>query len=365
MIRVGLIGCGKMADQHAYQINRIKEAKIIAVCDNEILMAKQMAERFNIKKHYENVNEMLNNEKFDVLHITTPAQSHYELGLLCLAANNNVYIEKPFTLDTTEAIDLIQIGSKKGLKITAGHNAQFSHVMIRMRELIKNGFLGGKPMHLESHYCYNLGDKNYAKALLMDKNHWVRKLPGTLLQNIISHGISKIAEFFEDDDPDVFAQGFTSHYLRNMGAEDIIDEVRVIIKDRDNTTAYFTFSTQIRPVPHQFRIYGPKNSLLVDEDHQVLIKIKNKEYKSFLKYFIPPLDYSRQYINNFGKNFRKFLNRDFHLPNDAGLKYLIELFYKSVNSNSPVPIPYKEILLTSKLMDKIFMQVNGNKSNLK
>lgn len=365
MIRVGLIGCGKMADQHAYQINRIKEAKIIAVCDNEILMAKQMAERFNIEKYYENVNEMLNNEKFDVIHITTPAQSHYEVGILCLEANNNVYIEKPFTLNTTEAIELIRIGSQRGLKITAGHNAQFTHVMIRMRELIKKGYLGGKPIHLESHYCYNLGDKNYAKALLTDKNHWVRKLPGSLLQNIISHGISKIAEFFEDDDPDVLAQGFTSRYLKDMGAEDIKDEVRVIIRGRDDTTAYFTFSTQIRPVPHQFRIYGSKNSIIVDEDHQILIKIENKEYKSFLKYFIPPLDYARQYISNFAKNYKKFLNRDFHLPNDAGLKNLIELFYRSVKYNYPLPISYKEIILTSKIMDTIFMQVNSGKSNIK
>jgi len=359
MIRVGIIGCGKMADQHVAQIIRVKDAKISAVCDNELLMAKQMAERFNISQHYADVSEMLNADRFDVIHITTPAQSHYEIGKLCLENGNNVYIEKPFTLNTEEAIELIKIGEKKGLKLTVGHNAQFSHVMVRMRELIKSGYLGGKPVHLESHYCYNIGDKNYAKALLTDKNHWVRKLPGSLLQNIISHGISKIAEFMDDDNAHICAQGFTSENLKSLGAHDIVDEVRVIIRGKDNTTAYFTFSTQFKPVPHQFRIYGPKNSLIVDEDHQMLIKLENKDYKSFLRYFIPPFDFARQNISNFGFNFKKFLMKDFHLPNDAGLKTLIELFYRSISCNSPLPISYKEIIATSKIMDTIFEQVKS------
>jgi predicted dehydrogenase len=357
MIKVGIIGCGKMADQHAFQIQKIPGAEIIAVCDSEPLMAKQMAERFNVKKYFSNVQEMLETEKFDVIHITTPPPSHYQLGKMCLEAGCNVYMEKPFTLNTAEAEDLIRIASQNGLKITAGHNAQFTHAMVRMRELVKMGYLGGKPVHLESHYCYDFGDESYAKALLGDTDHWVRKLPGSLLQNIISHGVSKIAEFLSGDNPTVITHGFTSTFLKNIGENEIIDEVRVIIRDEDSTTAYFTFSSQIKPVPHQFRLYGKKNSLIVDDDHQILIKIEDKEYKSYLRYFIPPFEYAKQYVGNFGRNFNKFLMKDFHLPNDAALKKLIESFYNSIANNAPLPLSYREILLTSIIMDKIFIQI--------
>jgi predicted dehydrogenase len=302
---------------------------------------------------------MLDTVKLDVIHITTPPQNHYQLGKICLKAGCHVYIEKPFTLNTHEAIDLIELANQRGLKVTAGHNAQFTHVMVRMRELVKKGYLGGKPVHLESHYCYDFGDEGYAKALLMDSNHWVRKLPGSLLQNIISHGICKIAEFFSSDNPVVIAEGFTSQFLKNFGENDIVDEVRVIIRDEDFMTAYFTFSSQIKPVPHQFRLYGPKNSLIVDEDYQMLIKIENKEYKSYLRYFIPPFEFAKQYVENFGRNFKKFLMRDFHLPNDAALKVLIESFYRSIVDNTPLPLSYKEILLTSKIMDDIFAQIKN------
>ncbi|OGL43427.1 MAG: hypothetical protein A2W05_00340 [Candidatus Schekmanbacteria bacterium RBG_16_38_10] len=357
MIRVGIIGCGKMADQHAVTIQRIPDAEIIGVCDSEPLMAQQMSERFNVGKYFSNVQDMLNAVKVDVVHITTPPPSHYQLAKMCLEAGCNVYVEKPFTLNTAEAEALIALATQKELKIMAGHNAQFTHVMLRMRELVKKGFLGGKPVHIESHYCYEFGNESYAKALLGDSNHWVRRLPGSLLQNIISHGISKIVEFLSGDSPVVIAHGFTSQFLKNIGENDIIDEVRVIIKDEDSTTAYFTFSSQISPAPRQLRLYGPKNSLIVDEDHQLLIKIVNKEYKSYLRYFMPPFEYAQQYIGNFSTNFRKFMKNDFHLPNDAALKTLIESFYRSVVNSEPLPLSYKEIILTSKIMDAIFAQI--------
>jgi predicted dehydrogenase len=45
---------------------------------------------------------------------------------------------------------LIELAESNNLKLTAGHNAQFTHAMIRMRELVQNGYLGGKPIHLRA-----------------------------------------------------------------------------------------------------------------------------------------------------------------------------------------------------------------------
>jgi predicted dehydrogenase len=360
-IRVGIIGCGKVADQHAVQIRRIPGAKIEAVCDSEPLMALQLYERFNASGYFTSPQEMLAAGSLDVVHITTPPQSHFELGRICLEAGCNVYIEKPFALNAAEAEELIDAALRKGLKLTAGHNAQFTHAMVRMRELVGNGYLGGAPVHMESIYCYNFGDESYAKALLGDKDHWARKLPGSLLQNIISHGVTKIAEFLKSDHPRVTARGFTSSFLKSIGQGDIVDEVRVIIEDEDLTTAYFTFSSQIRPTIHQFRLFGPKNSLIVDDDHQVLIKSGNNEYKSYLRYFIPPFQFAWQYLGNFSTNLRKFIKKDFHLPFDAGMKTLIESFYASISGNAPLPLPYREILLTTRIMDQIFDQIKESK----
>jgi predicted dehydrogenase len=358
MLRVGIIGCGKIADQHAAQIQRIPEGKIVGVCDSEELMARQMSERFPVERWFTDVEELLDVGRPEIVHITTPPQSHFALGKRCLEAGCNVYIEKPFTLNAAEAEDLIRICNKNNLKMTVGHNAQFTHAAVRMRELIGKGFLGGPPVHMESYYCYNFADQSYAAALLGDKDHWVRKLPGKLLQNIISHGISKIAEFLPGESADVIAHGFTSPLLRRINENDIVDELRVLISGMDGTTAYFTFSSQMSPALHQFRIYGRQNSLLIDDDQQTLIRVNGKQYKSYLNQFVPHCVNAKQYLDNFRINTVKFLKAEFH--NDAGMKYLIESFYRSVMANTPLPISYREIILTSRIMDAIFSHLYPN-----
>src|SRR5439155_26194091 len=159
-------------------------------------------------------------------------------------------------------------------------------------------FLGSRRVHMESYYCYELGQSGYAAALLGDKSHWVRRLPGKLLQNVISHGIARIVEFLISESPHVIAYGFASPFLRSMGESELIDELRVIISEDERTTAYFTFSTQMRPAFHQFRIYGTKNGLLLDQDQETLIKLRGIRFQSYLQYFIPPVITAQQHLRN-------------------------------------------------------------------
>jgi predicted dehydrogenase len=193
------------------------------------------------------------------------------------------------------------------------------------------------------------------RALLANKAHWVNGLPGGLLQNLISHGLAKIVEYLSTDTPEVIAVGFASSVLRRSNVQNLVDELRVIITEEEGTTAYFTFSSQMRPVLHQFSIYGPTGGLLLNEDQQTIIKLRGEKYKSYLETFVGPLVFAKQYLHNCAQNVRLFLARDFHL--ESGMKYLIESFYRSIIDGTPVPIPYKQILLSSRIMDAVFEQV--------
>lgn len=323
-------------------------------------MARQLAERFPVKKYYSDLTELLSEARPDVVHITTPPESHFDLAMRCLEWGCHVYVEKPFTLFSEEAQQLIALSEEKGLKITVGHDDQFSHVARRMRTLVESGYLGGGPVHMESYYCYRLGRSAYAGALLGDKKHWVRRLPGQLLHNIISHGIARIAEFMKSDSPKVLAYGFTSPFLKGMGESEIIDELRVIISEEDGTTAYFTFSSQMRPSIHQFRVYGQENGLVLDQDQETLIKLRGEMFTSYVEKFVPPAIFAEQYLRNVIANVGAFLINDFHMK--SGMKYLIESFYRSIILGTPVPIPYREILLTARIMDSIFDQLSARQS---
>jgi predicted dehydrogenase len=360
MLKVGIVGCGKIADDHCSQIQRIKGCEIVGVCDRESLMARQLSERFPVKAYFSDLTQMLSHAQPDVIHVCTPPQSHFAIAKKSMEAGCHVYVEKPFALCLDDARTLIGLATRKGLKITAGHDDQFRHVARRMRALVQQGHLGGGPVHMESCYCYEFGGSGYARALLDDKQHWVRRLPGKLLHNIISHGIARIAEFLSSDSPEVIAYGFTSPALRSKGEREIIDELRVIISDEERATAYFTFSSQMRPALHQFRIYGEKNGLILDQDQEILIRLRGKRYTSYAEKFIPPINFARQYLGNLRTNLRTFLVRDFHMK--SGMKYLIESFYRSILEDTPEPIPYREILLTAQIMDEIFRQLDMRRS---
>src|SRR5690349_5141387 len=98
MLKVAIVGCGKIADWHASQIQRIKGCEIVGVCDSEPLMARQLCERFGVKGSYSSVPDLLTDARPDVVHITTPPQSHFEIAKACLERGSHVYVEKPFTV---------------------------------------------------------------------------------------------------------------------------------------------------------------------------------------------------------------------------------------------------------------------------
>jgi predicted dehydrogenase len=356
MLKIAIVGCGKIADSHLEQLARIANCRVVAACDREPLMARQLAQRFKIPHQFSDLMEMLKVAMPDVVHVTTPPESHFLIAKICLESGSHVYVEKPFTLNTAEAEALIELAEKKGRKITVGHDLQFSHAARRMRKLVDEGFLGGKPVHMESYYCYDLSNAKYARTLLANKEHWVRKLPGQLLQNVISHGIARIAEYLTTESPQVIVCGYSSPLLVSMGENELTDELRVIINEENRTTAYFTFSSQMKPLLNAFRVYGPRNGLVLDDEQQSVIPLKGTAYKSYAEKFIPPVYFAQKYLANLWANLRLFLRNDFHMK--AGMKCLMESFYRSISEGKAPPIPYRQILLTSRIMDEIFKQLN-------
>src|ERR1700690_2795312 len=109
MLKVAIVGCGKIADSHVSEIRRIEGCEIVAVCDREPLMARQLCERFPIKRYFTDLTELLDEARPDVVHITTPPESHFHLAKLCLEQGTHFYVEKPFTLYADEAQRLFEI----------------------------------------------------------------------------------------------------------------------------------------------------------------------------------------------------------------------------------------------------------------
>jgi hypothetical protein len=95
----------------------------------------------------------------------------------------------------------------------------------------------------------------------------------------------------------------------------------------------------------------------LNQDHHAVIQLRGGTYKSYLEKTVPLYQFARQYRKNLVANVRLFARRTFHMQ--EGLRNLTRMFYRSVAENSAVPIAYRDILLTTRIMDEIFRQVYG------
>lgn len=324
-------------------------------------MAGQLAERFCVPECFADLNEMLHATRPDAVHITTPPQSHFSLAKQCLEFGSHVYLEKPFAITAVETEALIRFAESHGLKMTVGHNYQFTLEMLEMRRLVEQGFLKGKPVHLESYWSYDLGDLSYVGPVLGNREHWVRQLPGQLFHNIVSHGIAKLAEFLDDELVELVAIAHQSPELARLGVDEVLDELRVVIRDAGGTTAFFCFSTGIKGV-NQLRIYGTGGSMVADIITGSLVRKYSRSHKSYLTYVIPSLQDACEHVRNAGGNLTNFIRR--RLYQDFGMKELIERFYKSIKGDLSPAVPYREIILTARIMDQIFAQIYPGKNRL-
>ncbi|MFH1754241.1 MAG: Gfo/Idh/MocA family oxidoreductase [Candidatus Latescibacterota bacterium] len=352
-LKVCLIGCGKIADGHVEEIQKIDGVALGAVCDLELLLAEQLAVRYGIPAHYDDVARMLAAEKPDVVHITTPPQSHLALAVQCIDAGCHVYVEKPLTVDYGQAVELIEHAERSHKKIVVGHSFEFDPAAVALRKLVKQDVLG-EIVHIECFLGYNLSGP-FGSVLLGDGRHWVHHLPGKLFHNNINHVLYKILEYLPDEKPTVYAHGYTRRDGRFGDVRDELqDEMRVIIAG-ETTTGYATFSSHARPVRHFAKFFGTKNTVNVDYMLRTVTFDHADHLPSAIGRLLPTFGQSWDYFTSGGKNIIRFARSDFQFF--AGMKNLFMRFYDSIRNDSDPPISYRETLRITAIMDQIFKQL--------
>jgi predicted dehydrogenase len=352
MLNIGIVGCGKIADGHIEEIQRIECARVLAVCDLEPILAEQLAVRYSIPHRYTDFNRMLSEHRLDVIHIATPPHSHLALAQKAAEAGSHIFIEKPLALNAMDARRLIECLQNTSRKMTINYWYNFESPALALKEFVANGDLGD-PVHIESYYGYDLAGE-FGQALLSDDRHWVHQLPGKLFQNIIDHAINKITPFLPDEPLEVIARAYRRRNLKEDGTDGVLDELRVMIL-AGGMSAYVTFSSHARPVGHFMRVYGTKNTAHIDFALRTMLVEKKQTIPSALGRLLPPFKSSWQSLRQATHNAREFAGSRFQFF--AGMNRLLSQFYECIQNGTPVPIPYPEMLRVSQIMDEISKQV--------
>lgn len=353
-LKVAIVGCGKIADGHVEEIQKLgEEARVVAVCDLELLMAEQLATRYGVPAHYDDFERMLERERPDVVHVATPPGSHLALSRAAARAGAHVLVEKPVALRHADAVELVSAVEREGRKLTVGWTYLFDPPALELEALLREGAIG-EVVHVESVYGYNLSGP-FGKALLGDGSHWVHRLPGKLFQNNVDHMLNKIAALLPDERPRIQAASLARRPERFGDARDQMhDELRVQIVG-ERVTGAGLFSSHARPAQHLLRVHGTRDTVELDFTTRTVTSAQHATLPSAVGRVVPAFGQALAFARAGARNALRFARADFHFF--AGLGELLRRFYRSIRDDAPPPIPTRDILRVSWMMDEIFAQL--------
>ena len=144
-VRLGIIGCGGIANgKHLPALKKIKEVELVAFCDIIVERAEKAAKEYGVEgaKAYEDFNEMLKNEKLDVVHVCTPNNVHAPASIAAMEAGCHVMCEKPMAKNVEQAQAMLDAQKRTGMKLTIGYQNRFNPESQFVKRACDNGELG-------------------------------------------------------------------------------------------------------------------------------------------------------------------------------------------------------------------------------
>ena len=153
MLTVGFIGNGKSANCYHIPFILQKSDKIKIKMIYTRKHSRDVWDEIPGVIYTEDLQELLNDQEVQVIIISTPSQSHYELAKTVLNAGKNCVVEKPFTETLEEAKELYTLAKQKGVMIQCYQNRRFDSDFLTVQKVIESGKLGDL-LELEMHFDY-------------------------------------------------------------------------------------------------------------------------------------------------------------------------------------------------------------------
>lgn len=139
-LRVGIIGCGRIAATYGQALRQLGVTVCFAV-DKRPERAKDFAGMFSNCGYSENIEDMLA-QKPDVVHVLTPHFLHKEHVIAALRAGCNVLTEKPIALSVADAKEMMQAAKIAGKQLGVIFQNRYIEGIVRAKQLLEEGILG-------------------------------------------------------------------------------------------------------------------------------------------------------------------------------------------------------------------------------
>jgi predicted dehydrogenase len=158
IFRAGIVGCGKIASDyaddpmmrgdiftHAEAYTECKDTILSAICDINPTRLQLCGDRWKVQARYENIKEMVEKEELDILSVSTPDSTHYQVIKNVLSCTNSIKVilcEKPLAMNVLEAEELVREAKENGLILVVMYMRRFARNYQGLKEFISEDNIG-------------------------------------------------------------------------------------------------------------------------------------------------------------------------------------------------------------------------------
>ena len=142
VVRFGVIGYGYWGPNVVRNLDKLDGSSVVAVCDKSPASLKRVAKAHPHLRVLSDSQELISSPDIDAVAVVTPVWTHYALAKAALEQGKHVFVEKPFTSNSAQAEELIELADRKNLKIMVDHTFLFTGAVKKISQLLDEGTLG-------------------------------------------------------------------------------------------------------------------------------------------------------------------------------------------------------------------------------
>ena len=141
-IKFGILAAGNIANSMAKAVQNLEDVERCAVASRSIEKAKDFADKWGFGKAYGSYEELVNDPEVELVYVASPHSHHYAHAKLCLEHGKHVLLEKAFTVNVSQAEELIALSKDKGLLLAEAFWPRYMPTRKMLDDLIAQGTIG-------------------------------------------------------------------------------------------------------------------------------------------------------------------------------------------------------------------------------
>lgn len=218
-IRWGIIGCGDVTEKKSGPaFNKVDNSELVAVMRRNADLARDYASRHGVPHWYSDADELIHDPLVNAIYIATPPDSHLQYTRAAIAAGKPVYLEKPMTLNASEAATIVELAESTHTRVSVAHYRRAQPYFKKIRSLLQENAIG-KILFAKLEYL----EPPLSKEALQDPRIAWRVNPSTsgggLFHDLAPHQLDLARYFFGDVS---VTQGISLNQLKVYPADDLV-----------------------------------------------------------------------------------------------------------------------------------------------